>query len=285
LALAAGLAAAITAMAADAPKPKAPTAADWTALAKLPDWSGVWEPDWRGEHRAVEARAGGAGAGAPRGAGPGAGSPRAGGPAAGAPRVGGPGAGGLRGGGGPKLTPEFQAKMAANPPARGGGTSGANCVPPGLPGIMTQPYPIEFLYNPGKIVIVIEAYMQFRHVYTDGRPHPEDPDPTYMGHSIGHWEGDTLVIDSVGFNDDIRIGGRYPHSDKMHIVERIRRVDKDWMQIQTTTTDPQVLAEPITTTNWYKHLDDEIREYICLENNHDSTDENGRPGFSTENQK
>ncbi len=175
--------------------------------------------------------------------------------------------------------------MAANPPARGGGASGANCVPPGLPGIMTQPYPIEFVYNPGKIVIVIEAYMQFRHVFTDGRAHPEDPDPTYMGHSIGHWEGDTLVIDSVGFNADIRIGGRYPHSDRMRIVERIRRVDRDWMQIETTTIDPEVLAEPIVTTNWYKHLDDEIREYICLENNHDSTDESGRPGFSTENQK
>ena len=252
--LAASLAVMGAAIAAEAPRPKAPTAADWAALARLPDWSGVWMPDWRGEHRAIEARAGGTGAA------------------------------GARSGGGPKLTPEFQAKMAANPPARGGG-GGANCVPPGLPGIMTQPYPIEFLYNPGKIVIVIEAFMQFRHVYTDGRAHPEDPDPTYMGHSIGHWEGDTLVIDSVGFNDDIRIGGRYPHSDKMRIVERIRRVDKDWMQIETTTIDPEVLAEHITTTNWYKHLDDEIREYICLENNHDSVDESGQPGFSTENQK
>jgi hypothetical protein len=71
----------------------------------------------------------------------------------------------------------------------------------------------------------------------------------------------------------------------MRIVERIRRVDRDWLQIETTTIDPEVLAEPIVTTNWYKHLDDEIREYICLENNHDSVDEAGRPGFSTENQK
>jgi hypothetical protein len=175
--------------------------------------------------------------------------------------------------------------MAANPQLGRGGTSGANCVPPGLPGIMTQPYPIEFLFTPGKIVMVIEAYMQFRHIYTDGRKHPEDPDPTFMGHSIGHWEGDTLVVDSVGFNDDIRIGGRYPHSDKMRIVERIRRVDDKWMEIETTTTDPEVLAEPIVTTTSYKHLDDDIREYICLENNHDSTDDSGRPGFSTENQK
>jgi hypothetical protein len=236
-------------VAADAPKAgsKAPTAADYAALAKLPDWSGVWETDWRGQHR---------GSGPP------------------APRT------------QPKLTPEFQAKMSAAPRLPGGAAgSGANCVPPGLPGIMTQPYPIEFLFTPGKIAILIEAYMQFRHVYTDGRPHPEDPDPTYMGHSIGHWEGDTLVVDSVGFNDSIRIAGRYPHSDQLHIVERIRRVDKDWMQIETTFIDPQVLAEPYTTSGWFRHLDDEIREYICLENNHDSVDDTGRPGFSVENQK
>lgn len=262
--VAASVLVAMTAVAADAPRysDKAPTAADYAALAKLPDWSGIWEVDWRGERRAGQARAGGA-------------APRAGGAAAGAPRR----------GGGPQLTPEFQAKMAANPPPRGGGGSGANCVPPGLPGIMSQPYPIEFLFTPGKIVMVIEAYMQFRHIYTDGRPHPEDPDPTFMGHSIGHWEGDTLVIDSVGFNDDIKIGGRYPHSDQMRIVERIRRVDKDWMEIETSISDPEVLAAPIVSTTSYKHLDDDIREYICLENNHDSVDESGRAGFSTENQK
>jgi len=252
--------AAIT-VAADAPKPvaKPPTAADWAALAKLPDWSGVWEVDWRGQRRT-------------------AGPP--------APRT------------QPRLTAQFQAKLAASrgpdvgpggpgaPGGAGGGAaSGANCVPPGLPGIMTQPYPIEFLFTPGKIAVLIEAYMQFRHIYTDGRPHPDDPDPTYMGHSIGHWEGDTLVVDSVGFNDSIKIAGRYPHSDKLHIVERIRRVDKDWMEIQTTFIDPEVLAEPYTTTSSFRHLDDEIREYICLENNHDSTDSSGRPGFSVEDKK
>jgi hypothetical protein len=253
--LAAGLAVMGAAIAACAPRSDAPTAADWAALAGLPDWSGVWMPDWRREHDDIAASAGSAD-GAQR--------------SAGEP----PGA---------RLTAEFAARMAANPPAPGGG--GANCVPPGLPGIMTQPYPIEFLYNPGRIVIVIESFMQFRHVYTDGRAHPDDPDPTYMGHSIGHWEGDTLVIDSVGFNDDVRIDRSYPHSDQMRIVERIRRVDRDWMQIETTTIDPVALAEPFVTTYWYKHLDDQIREYICLENNHDSVDAGGQPGFSTENRK
>ncbi len=235
-----------TAVAADAPKAasRAPTAADWAALAKLPDWSGIWEHDWRGQHRPARTR-----------------TPM-------------------------KLTPEYQKKLDAYRAAQKDGenlqSQGANCVPPGLPGIMTQPYPIEFLYNPGKIVMVIETYMQFRHIYTDGRKHPEDPDPAYMGHSIGHWEGDTLVVDSVGFNPTTMLAPGVPHSDQLRIVERIRRVDAKWMEIETTLIDPVVLAEPYTSTASYGHLDDEIREFVCLENNRDSADEKGRPGFSLE---
>lgn len=232
-------------MAADAPKAaKPPTAADWTALSKLPDWTGVWEIDWRGSRRPAPPR----------------------------PQM--------------KLKPEYQKKLDAYRAAQKDGenlqSQGANCVPPGLPGIMSQPYPIEFLYTPGKIVMVIEAYMQFRHIYTDGRKHPEDPDPAYMGHSIGHWEGDTLVVDSTGFNDTTLLTAGVPHSGQLRIVERIRRVDAQWLEIQTTLIDPVVLAEPYTSTASYRHLDDEIREYICLENNRDSADEKGRAGFSLE---
>ena len=75
----------------------------------------------------------------------------------------------------------------------------ANCLPPGMPGIMGQPYPMEFLMTPGQVTIVIEAYNQIRHIYTDGRPLPADPDPTFYGTSVGHWEGDTLVAETVGF--------------------------------------------------------------------------------------
>lgn len=234
------------AVAAEAPRatPRAPTAADWTALAKLPDWSGVWEIDWRRARR----------------------------PSPPVTQM--------------KLKPEYQKKLDAYRAAQKDGenlqSEGANCVPPGLPGIMTQPYPIEFLYNPGKVVMVIEAYMQFRHIYTDGRKHPVDPDPAYMGHSIGHWEGNTLVVDSVGFNETTLLAPGVPHSDQLRIVERIRRIDAQWMEIETTLIDPVVLAEPYTSITSYRHLDDEIREYICLENNRDSADEKGRPGFSLE---
>ena len=244
------------AIAGDAPS-KPPTAAQWAALAKLPDWSGVWEVDWRGRH--------------PKDA-----SPRNGGPAGMLPPN-------------LKLKPKYEAMAKAFQAAKKQGenvqSEAANCVPPGLPGIMTQPYPIEFLYSPGKVVILIEAYMQFRHIYTDGRKHEDDPDPTFMGDSIGHWEGDTLVVDSVGFNDVVQIAPGVPHSDKLHIIERIRKADPEWMEIQTTLDDPEVLEKPYTSTAWYHHLNDHIREYICVENNHDSTDDKGRPGFSTEDQK
>ena len=217
--------------------------AQWSKLASLPDWTGVWEIDWRNTRKSP---------------------PR--------PQM--------------KLNPDYQKKLDAWRAAQKEGENlqgeAANCVPPGLPGIMSQPYPIEFLYQPDKVVMLIEAYMQFRHIWTDGRKHPEDPDATFMGHSIGHWEGDTLVVDSVGFTDSTQLAGGVPHSDKLRIVERIRRVAPEWMEIQTTLIDPVVLAEPYTSTISYRHLDDEIREYICLENNRDGADDKGRPTINLE---
>ena len=184
---------------------KAPTAADWAAMAKLPDFNGVWEVGtgrWRWWTRAGGA-AGGAGAG--------------GGAATVEPpllvaqhqmepqRIGRGRGGGGRGGrgrlrAGPSLTPAYAAKAAAMARQSADGPT-ANCLPPGLPGIMSQPYPLEFLLTPGKVTIISEAYTQVRHIYTDGRPLPADPDPTFYGTSIGHWDDDTLVVESVGFED------------------------------------------------------------------------------------
>src|SRR3989304_4376161 len=98
----------------------------------------------------------------------------------------------------------------------------ANCLPPGMPGIMNQPYPMEFLLTPGKVTIVIEAYTQVRHIYTDGRPLPEDPDPGFFGTSVGRWEGDALVVDSVGFSELTQIARGIPHGGRLTIVERVR---------------------------------------------------------------
>jgi hypothetical protein len=156
----------------------------------------------------------------------------------------------------------------------------ANCLPPGMPGIMGQPYPMEFLMTPGKVTIVIEAYTQVRHIYTDGRPLPADPDPKFFGTSIGRWEGDTLVVETVGFNEFVQITRGVPHSDKMKIVERFRLTDPDTMSIETTITDPVVLTTPFTTASTLRrHRDWTIAEYVCEENNRNSVDSSGKVGI------
>jgi len=214
----------------------------WESIAKLPDWQGIWELNWQGRGGLAAARP--------------------------AP---------------PKLMPAAQAKLDAYKKAQASGKDlqpdQANCLPPGMPNIMTQPYPIEFLYRPGMVVIAVEAYTQLRHIYTDGRPHPSDPDDTFQGHSIGHWEGDTLVVDTVGFVKFSMISPGIGHSDQMHIVERIRRTGPEFMEVTQTITDPKVLTEPWTVVHTYKLVKDDLREYVCEQNNHDSADEEGRPGF------
>jgi hypothetical protein len=221
-----------------------PTAADWAALAELPDFSGVWE------------RGGGGGGGRGRG-----------------------------GGSALSPTPEYAAlrdQRAAGPGASS--NLSANCLPPGMPGIMSQPYPMEFLLTPGKVTIVIEAYTQVRHIFTDGRELPEFPDPLFFGTSIGHWEGDTLVVESIGFSDLVQIGGGLPHSDQMKITERISLIDADVMQIETTITDAEALTQPYTTTATFaRHRDWTIAEYICQENNRNFVDPAGAEGIILDN--
>ena len=142
---------------------------------------------------------------------------------------------------------------------------------------MGQPYPMEFLLTPGKVTIVIEAYTQVRHIYTDGRTLPAEPDPKFFGTSIGRWESDTLVVESVGFSPQTSITGGVAPSDKMKIVERFRLTDPDTMSIETTLTDPVVLAQPYTTTSSLRrHREWTIAEYICQENNRNAVDSSGK---------
>ena len=235
-----------------------PTAADWAALAELPDFSGVWE------------RGGGRGRGAAAGAG------RAAGAAPGAGRA----AGGGRGGASP--TPEYAA-LRDQLRATQGPNQMANCLPPAMPGIMSQPYPMEFLMTPGKVTIILEAFTQVRHIFTDGRELPEFPDPTFFGTSIGRWEGETLVVESVGFNEFVTMGG-IPHSDELRITERISLIDPDTMLIETTFTDPLALTEPYTTSATFaRHRDWTLAEYICQENNRNFVTQDGEEGIILDN--
>ena len=242
----------------------APTAADWAAMAKLPDFSGVWEIPLGGG-RAGRAGRGGAPSAAAQGRGP---AGRAGGPA---------------------LTPEYAAKAEAQAKAqsqagRPEDNPSANCLPPGMPGIMSQPYPIEILLTPGQVTIVVEAYMQVRHIYTDGRKLPEDPDLSFHGTSVGHWEGTTLVVETVGF-EDVPRGLSFPYSDKMRIVERFRLTDPNTLAVDTTIVDPGALTAPYSmgTRTFNRHRNWTIAEYVCEENNRNFVDEKGKAGINLAN--
>jgi hypothetical protein len=227
--------------------PKKPTDADWAAVAKLPDFTGVWEATFGGGGRGARGRTGGA-------------------PAFPA---------------GPQLTPAYAEKRRANQAKGAEDSQAANCLPPGMPGIMGQPYPMEFLLTPGLVTIVIEAYSQVRHIYTDGRPLPDDPDPKFFGTSIGRWENGTLVAETIGFSPQTEITSSTPHGDKMKIVERFTLADPDTMTIETTVTDPEALTAPYTTTRTLRrHRAWTIAEYICEENNRNSVDQNGKAGIN-----
>ena len=170
--------------------------------------------------------------------------------------------------------------------AAAGGTpprTSSYCTPPGMPGIMgVGQYPIEFLFTPGRVTMLMEAWGQWRRIYTDGRPHTDDPDPTFQGESIGHWEGDTLVVDTIALKDEAKIALGMGHSDKLHMVERFRQNPKnpDEMTDVITMDDPEALVEPFTVTHTYKRVrDGTLLEFICAENDRNPVDEKGGTQF------
>jgi hypothetical protein len=110
----------------------------------------------------------------------------------------------------------------------------------------------------------------FHQIYLDGRSHPADPNPAWYGHSIGHWDGDTLVVDRVAFDNRVYLDQEsHPHSDKLHIIERYHRPDAGHLEIEITVDDPGVLAKPWTQKRVTDLANEEIFEFICTENNRD----------------
>jgi len=143
---------------------------------------------------------------------------------------------------------------------------GAQCLPPGVPAATMVPYPLQIVHKPDVVVILYEAYNLFR-IIPIGVDHPEYVDPTWMGNSVARWEGDTLVVDVVGFNDRTRVAG-YRHTEEMRVVERYRRSGLGVIEYEASVEDPNVFAEPVR----YKgdlvlHPEWQIGEYICAENN------------------
>lgn len=180
----------------------------------------------------------------------------------------------------PPLTPPYLAKLQEIERMRAGWAVGAEpCEWPGMPRIMTYPYPLEILHTPGRITLIFEAESQVRRIFLDRSEHlpVEELDPSYNGDSIGRWEGNTLVVDTVGFNTMTRVGRGWPHSERMRISERIRYVDEDTIENRMTITDPEAFTRPIEQTVIYSRRPDwRIREYSCMENNRDAPDANGQ---------
>ncbi len=145
----------------------------------------------------------------------------------------------------------------------------STCEPPGVPQTFFVPYYVQVIQSPKYVVILHEYLHLFRVIPTDGSAHPPDPDPSWMGHSVGRWEGDTLVVDSVGFNDRTEING-YRHSEALHVVERFRRPTRDTLEYEAVIEDPNVFAGPWLITRTFPLLPEfnRVDEFFC-ENNRD----------------
>ena len=211
-----------------------PAATDWTALAALPDWSGVWNPDITDQN---------------------------------AENVRNP----------PSWNPAAAAKIAAlQAREQAGDPKGlfVNCLPEGMPSWMLISHnALEFVFSPGRVTLLGESDSnRLRRVYTDGRGHPDDPDLTFHGHSIGHWEGEVLVVDTVGVLPEtyLALGEAVgvPNNGDLHVVERIHLKGPDTLVDELTIDAPHVLAKPWTTSRIYyrqRARKFDIVEGVCLQ--------------------
>jgi hypothetical protein len=178
--------------------------------------------------------------------------------------------------GDPPMTPWGKAQFDAAKPSQGPrGVSLQEttdrvykCVPAGMPYIYLQLFPMQVIETPKEVIEIFESDHTVRHIYTDGRQHPAKLKPTYNGHSIGHWEGDTLVVDTVGLNGKLwldRVG--HPDSDQMHITERIHRVDDKTLQADFTFDDPKSYMQPWTALMRFRAEPKwDIQEDVCTDN-------------------
>jgi len=176
------------------------------------------------------------------------------------------------------LNEKWQAYRLANAAANGGqgpasGTrnNATKCLPDGMPALMSAPHDFMFLFQPGVVVIVSNDGEQ-RVIHTDGRAHPPDPDETWEGDSIGHWEGDTLVIDTIGIKPSAEVFMGMPNaSSRTHVVERIRLDPGDHkLHLKASVTNPDQFTQPFEYENTFEALPKGMSEYVCLENNRDT---------------
>jgi hypothetical protein len=219
------------------------------AAAPLPDWSGVWTPDVVDQNAQVRS------------------NPP------------------------PWTTAVAQQVKALEAREHAGRPKGlfVDCLPHGMPALMLVTHnPIEFVFAPGRVLLLGESDgNRLRRIHTDGRPHPADPDPSFFGDSVGHWEGDTLVVDTVGVFPQTYIAVSeavgIPNDGDLHVVERIRMEGVDTLVDDLTITAPHVLSAPWRTRRLYNRQRDpaaEIVEGVCLQGRYiEGKDPDGHAAF------
>jgi hypothetical protein len=173
------------------------------------------------------------------------------------------------------LTPEGREILRRNSGVGPGAIPGLNCLPDGVPHGDLLPEPFKIIQTPGEVVMLYEVETTFRQIFTDGRKQLVDPSPSWNGYSVGKWEGDTLVIDTVGFNNLSWLDARgHGHSEEMRVEERFRRRDYGHLEATVTITDPKTFTKPITISFVAGLLPDtDLFEHYCLENEKDAAQE------------
>ena len=171
----------------------------------------------------------------------------------------------------PPYKPEYEKKRQEYLARRGIDDPMARCLLTGVPRITVRPLPFEIVQLANRVIILYEIHHAFRIIPTDGRPHPDDLEPSYLGDSVAKWEGDTLVVDVTGFNDKTWLAGvGTVHSEKLRVTERYRRDTYDTIIYDVTMEDPEVFTKPWHQQETFRLRPNErLREYECIENNED----------------
>ena len=227
----------------------APTSKDWAALGALPDWSGVWVPDVVDQNQQAKSN-------------PPPWNSKA----------------------GQEALDLAAAEKAGHPKGLF-----VDCLPNGMPALMLVTHnPIEFVFSPGRVLVLGESDGdRQRRIYTDGRDHPSDPDPTFYGHSTGRWEGDTLAVDTVAVLPETYLAVSeavgIPNDGDLHIVERLHLTGPDTLSDELTITAPHILTAPWKTGRLFyrrRARVDEITEGVCLQGKFaEGVDDHGDAAF------
>ncbi len=180
----------------------------------------------------------------------------------------------------PPLTPWGQAKFDAAAPLVGPravagkeNNPALHCEPEAVPKSLVLPNPFEIIQTPGRIFMFFEQYHLWRTIWADGRALPKDLDPTFLGYSVGHWEGDTFIVDTIGFNDKPWVDSYgNPRSEEMHLTERYRRLDHDTLEMQIIMDDPKAYTKPWVNPPQKFKLEPkwEIGEFFCIPDEEDA---------------